>query len=226
MTRGYFAETRPDIQRLIQARGGRFLDVGCGEGGLGAALKAAGASHVCGIESNHRAATEARARLDALLEGDVTEIKLPFEREEFDCLIFADVLEHLPSPERVIARLLPFLKRDGRVIASVPNIRFYLVLLRLVLDRWRYTDAGVRDRTHLRIFTRRSFEELLAAEDLVIERLERNYRIFEDQSQIGRAGALATRLAARSIAPWVFPDLMAFQYIAVARVKAQVAEPH
>ena len=96
-------------------------------------------------------------------------------------------------------------------------MRFYPVLLTLLFDRWSYTDAGVRDRTHLRIFTRRSLERMLARHGLALERMERNYRLIEDQSEIGRLGALATRVPASTIAPLLFRDLMAFQYIAVAR---------
>ena len=74
-------------------------------------------------------------------------------------------------------------------------MRFYLVLARLIADRWEYADHGVRDRTHLRIFTRRTLERMLAAHGLRIERCTRNFRLLDDQSQIGRAGALATRVA-------------------------------
>jgi hypothetical protein len=101
-------------------------------------------------------------------------------------------------------------------------MRFYRVLLRLLVDRWEYTDSGVRDRTHLRIFTRRSLIALLASAGLQVERLVRNYRLLEDQSRIGRAGAAATHVA-RALAPFVAPDLLAFQYVAVARRRAGAA---
>ena len=97
--------------------------------------------------------------------------ELPFSAGEFDYLIFADVLEHLPEPEAALERYLDFLAPDGRVIVSVPNMRFYLVLLRLIFDRWSYTDSGVRDRTHLRIFTRRSLMRMLSESGLEVERL-------------------------------------------------------
>ena len=57
----------------------------------------------------------------------------PVRGRRFDYLIFADVLEHLPEPSAALRRCLPFLAPDGRVIVSVPNFRFYLVLLRLIL---------------------------------------------------------------------------------------------
>lgn len=213
----YYGNSRPDLQPLLNAPGNRFLDVGCGEGALSAALKAAGAEHVAGLEREGAAAAVARARLDVVVEGDITAVALPFKPREFDYLLFADVLEHLPDPESAVERLLPFLKEDGRILISVPNMRFYTVLLRLIADRWTYKDAGILDRTHLRIFTRRSLERMVAGLGFEIERLERNYRLVEDQSEIGRLGALATRVAARTLAPWLFRDLMAFQYICVAR---------
>ena len=60
---------------------------------------------------------------------------------------------------------------------------------------------------------------MLARHGLAVERLDRNFRLVEDQSQIGRAGALATRVASATIAPALFPDLMAFQYCGGAPVR-------
>jgi 2-polyprenyl-3-methyl-5-hydroxy-6-metoxy-1,4-benzoquinol methylase len=213
----YYADSRPDVQAVIDPRGKRILDIGCGEGALGTSLRAAGASHIAGIEATPTAAAEARAALDVLVEGDVLAVDLPFETGEFDYLVFADVLEHLPTPEYALDRVLPLLRPDGHVVVSVPNMRFYLVLARLIADRWNYTDAGIRDRTHLRVFTRRSLLRMLESAGLVAERVERNYRLLEDQSGIGRFGAAATTVARKTVAPWLFPDLMAYQYIVVAR---------
>lgn len=217
MTWDYYGDPRPDVQALVAVPGRRFLDVGCGGGGLAGALKAAGAAHVAGIEENPAAAARACEHVDSLIQGNVLDVGLPFTAGEFDYLIFADVLEHLEDPSAAIRRCLPYLAPDGRVVVSVPNMRFYLVLVRLIFDRWSYTDAGIRDRTHLRIFTRRSLLATLAAENLDVERLERNYRLVEDQSDIGRFGAVATRLARATVAPRLFGDLMAYQYLAVAR---------
>jgi SAM-dependent methyltransferase len=216
MSWDYYDDPRPDIQALILPAGRRFLDVGCASGALGAALKESGAAHVAGIEQHPVAAGKARGRLDALVEGDILTAPIPFSTGEFDYIIFADVLEHLPDPEAAVRRFLPLLRPTGRIVVSVPNMRFYLILLRLLVDRWSYTEHGIRDRTHLRVFTRRSLEAMLASCGLRVERLERNYRLIEDQSRIGRVGALATRLARTTVAPLLFPDLMTFQYVAVA----------
>ncbi len=217
MTWEYFNDPRPDIQALVSAPGRRILDVGCGAGALAAALKESGAGFVAGIERDAGAATRARDKVDVLVEGDLSQVALPFVEGEFDYVLFPDVLEHLPDPERALRRYLPLLAEEGRLIVSVPNMRFYAVLLRLVVDRWAYADSGIRDRTHLRVFTRRSLLALLDSVGLEVEELRRRYRLFEDQSRIGRLGAMASRIACATIAPFVFRDLMAFQYIAVSR---------
>ncbi len=217
MTWFYYDDPRPDVLALIEPAGRRCLDVGCGSGALGAAMKQLGARHVAGIEPHGKAADRARERLDILVEGSVLDCRLPFMQGEFDVIVFADVLEHLADPDAALTRCLPYLGPTGRIVVSVPNMRFYLVLCRLLVDRWEYADHGVRDRTHLRIFTRRSLERMIVSHGLVIERIERNFRLLDDQSQIGKFGATATRLARATIAPLLFRDLMAYQYLVVAR---------
>lgn len=216
MTAEYYTDPRPDIRGLVKPAGARILDVGCGEGVLAASLKADGAVYVAGVELHAASAAAARQRVDLLIEGSVVDAELPFAQAEFDYLLFADVLEHLPDPDAVLQRCLPFLKPGGAVIISVPNWRFYSVLLRLIFDRWKYTDAGIRDRTHLRVFTRYSVEQFVIRNGLDLQRLQRNFRLIEDQSQIGRLGAVATRISNVTLARWVFPELLAFQYVVLA----------
>src|SRR5262249_26820711 len=121
----YYEDPRPDIQALVVADGRRFLDVGCASGALGLALKKGGAAYVPGIEQYAIAALKARDRLDTLVEGDILSADVPFSGGEFDYIIFADVLEHLPDPEAAIRRFLPYLNPTGRMVVSVPNMRFY-----------------------------------------------------------------------------------------------------
>ncbi len=60
----------------------------------------------------------------------------------------------------------------GRVLASIPNMRFAPVLWGLLRGRWDYADDGVLDRTHLRFFTRSSIESLFIDTGYVVERCE------------------------------------------------------
>jgi O-antigen biosynthesis protein len=216
LTWSYYEDPRPDIQALIDPSGLRVLDVGCAAGALASELKARNAAYVAGIELDPEAAAKARGRIDELVEGSALDGDLPWEPGSFDLVVFADVLEHLPDPDRALQRFIPLLSPGGRMVISVPNMRFWSVLLRLIFDRWAHTDHGVRDRTHLRIFTRRTLVRMVGDHGLQIEALRRNQRLLDDQSNIGRVGAVATRVA-RATVGHVAKDLMAYQYVVVAR---------
>jgi O-antigen biosynthesis protein len=214
----YYEDPRPDISALLPVQGLRVLDVGCGGGALGGVLKKNGAAFVAGVEATEDAAEAARSRLDQVVNADVMAAPLPFDEGEFDVLVFADVLEHLPDPDAALQRCLGHLRPDGMVVISVPNMRFWLVLLRLVIDRWAYADHGVRDRTHLRIFTRRTLLGFLTHHHLRIVEMRRNQRLLDDQSQIGRAGVVATRLTQLTLARMpVLRELLTYQYVVLAR---------
>ena len=74
-----------------------------------------------------------------------------------------DVLEHLVDPAGILEALVPF-ARPAPALTSVPNARHWTLMRDLVLrGTFGYTDWGHRDRTHLRWFTRRDIEALLAA---------------------------------------------------------------
>ncbi len=213
----YYLETRPDIQAIASAQGKRILDVGCAAGELGYALKLAGALEVIGIERSAEAAALAKTRLDQVLVSDVENFNLPLDDASFDRIIFADILEHTIDPWSVLASYGRYLKSDGLVIASIPNLRFYAVIARLLFNRWGYSESGILDSTHLRFFTLPTIKEMFERAGYQIERVDRNYRLFEDQSRIGRVGALASRLFCRFIAPLLWRHFFTFQYLVVAK---------
>lgn len=80
----------------------------------------------------------------------------------FDCIVFNDILEHLLAPWDVLRDVAAMLLSDGgAIVASIPNIRHYSVIKSLWLEGdWRYEEAGILDRTHLRFFTRKTIGEL------------------------------------------------------------------
>ena len=129
----------------------RILDVGTADGYLGAILKERGHS-VVGVEENVALAENARAHYDSFYLANIEEFDFPY-REEFDCILFADVLEHLKNPALVLRRSLPALKKTGEVIVSLPNIANIVIRLSLLVGRFDYCDRGILDRTHLRFFT-------------------------------------------------------------------------
>jgi methionine biosynthesis protein MetW len=158
----YFSHLRGDILELVPRDALRVLSVGCGAGATEAELVRRG-SAVTGIEINPAAAELARSRGIEVLVGDALEVSDSLKDRVFDCLVYADVLEHMPDPVSLLRRHVQLLKGGGRVVVSVPNFRHVSVLWQLfVRGHVRYRDAGILDRTHLRITTRRMVQQWLA----------------------------------------------------------------
>ena len=203
----YFQGLRSDVAELVPQGCTRVLDVGCGYGGLGRMLHARGVAQVFGVEIN----PDAASRLDGVYAdywiGDVEQVNLPAGIEAFDCIVFADVLEHLRDPWGALKRYLQWLKPGGEVVVSIPNVRNIALLYNVLLrGRWRYEESGLLDRTHLRFFTRADILEMLADAGLEIELIRQNREKLSLSRRILAAPVLA-----------LIPDLGVCQYLMRAR---------
>lgn len=162
---GYFEFDRPELRALVPPGARRVLDVGCGAGAVGAALKAERGIEVVGLEGFPEAAARAQERLDDALCVDLDALEgLPFAPGAFDAMVLGDVLEHLRDPHRLLRSLRPFLADDGVLVCSIPNVKHWSVLFPLLVhDRWEYQDAGLLDRTHVHFFTLAEIDRMLTA---------------------------------------------------------------
>jgi glycosyltransferase involved in cell wall biosynthesis len=159
----YYEHPRREIFNLVPQYAERVLDVGCGAGALGSLLKEErGVKEVVGIELVAHVAERAREVLDTVLVGSIEALELPFEDGRFDCIICADVLEHLEDPAGALRKLARVLSDDGVILISVPNASFFEVVGMLVSGAWTYMDAGIMDSTHLRFFTPSSIPRMIA----------------------------------------------------------------
>lgn len=156
MSSAYYQHARPEVLALIPSTASRVLDVGCAAGALGRSLKERQACSVTGIEYVADVALQAKVHLDHVLTGEALEAMKTLPKGSFDCIVFADVLEHLVEPERCLAEASRLLTPGGTVVASIPNVRHWSVIKDLLEGRWDYQDEGILDRTHLRFFTRDS----------------------------------------------------------------------
>ncbi len=163
---GYSSNIRWDMIQMISAGNHKILDVGCGAGHTLKKLKELGkANETVGIEINEQVTQDLSDTLDRLYVGDVETIDLPPTEKYFDYILFGDVLEHLIDPRRVLHIYKSLLRDDGYIIASIPNIKHYNVLLRLIFfDEFQYTDAGLLDSSHLRFFTKKEILKMFTDE--------------------------------------------------------------
>ena len=168
------------------------LEVGCACGVTLLTVRNANlGAKTYGIEFDEQAAAFARhfAVVEAL---DVETLDRPEWHEKFDYIILGDVIEHLREPQRAMKNLALLLKPGGCVLVSTPNVMHFSVFRMMLAGRWKYEEAGILDRTHLRFFTRK--EILLLLRQLGLEPREvfasRDSETAQDQAFIAQLAAL------------------------------------
>ncbi len=203
----YYSQSRPEMLRFIPPSTGRLMDIGCSEGRFGAAVKKALPNcETWGVEANPQAAAEAATRNDKVLQGLIGEVE-GVPEGYFDVVTMNDVLEHIPYSEPVLAIVKRLLRPGGRLVLSLPNVRYYLNVRDLVFRKdWEYQDYGILDRTHFRFFTQKSAARLLT---------ESGYRLVEE------AGLNPPRLKLHyrvlfALAPGLFEGMRYPQFALVA----------
>src|SRR3989304_3237775 len=136
---------------LVDQKHHRGLDVGCGNGANSRLLSARG-HEVVALTLSEAEATVVREQGLECYVYDVTHEALPLPRRSFDALLFSHVLEHVPWPEVVLERYSQLLRPGGCVYVALPNVQHLVQRWQFILGRFRYTEAGLMDRTHLRFF--------------------------------------------------------------------------
>lgn len=205
----YYEGLNREILLELPTEAKLFLDVGCAAGLMGEAIKECHPSAIVhGIECAPAARIEASKRLDHVFDADLN-AELPPLGALYDCVICADVLEHLIDPWSALQGLTKLLTPTGILIASIPNLRHYKVTRDLVWSgRFTYRESGVMDTTHLRFFTLYEMKKLFQGAGLDLVR----YR------PIGRGGNVLIRTLSKVLGGG-FTEMQAPQYLLVGRKK-------
>lgn len=156
------------LSASLVAPGSRVLDVGCGWGTVAEMLHRKGC-RVVGVEPDPERRQVAAQHCDQLLDGTAEGLgSLGLAPASFDAVLFTDVLEHLVDPWGTLKASLDYLKPDGRVVISIPNVANFGARWNLAKGQFRYQDFGLYDRTHLRFFTRDTLVELVGSAGLEV----------------------------------------------------------
>lgn len=139
----------------------RVLDVGCGEGHFSAAIAAAGA-RVLGIDVAEEPLRRGRARHPGVDLRRVPAVGAwPLEDASFDLVWAGEVLEHVADTAGWFSQMRRVLRPGGRLLISTPD-HGPLSILRMALWPAAFEARFDPLADHLRFYTRRSLERLLA----------------------------------------------------------------
>ena len=162
-----------DFERLGVAPGDRVLDMGCGAGRHAFELYRRGAD-VLAFDQDAEELAAVRDMFGAMAaagevpegaEADVKQgdaLQLPFADGEFDRVVAAEVLEHIPDDATAIAELARVLRPGGTMAVTVP---------RWLPERicWALSEAYHQvEGGHVRIYTTRDLARRLRDAGLVV----------------------------------------------------------
>ena len=146
----------------------KILDVGCGVGYIGRAIKKQQKCDIDGIDTDKVATKIVEKYYDKTYlmrlgdKNDKTFLAFQKDSKKYDCIICGDLIEHLEDPGYIISILAKKLAPNGKILISIPNIAHIDVIANLIDGRFNYDEAGILDNTHLRFWTESSFYDFVS----------------------------------------------------------------
>lgn len=145
------------------------LDIGCGYGRI--------AEHISGVLNSHYVGVDADEASLASLSVRGFETHNVMLTNYDDCLLrlrevvgkrritsisMLDVLEHLPNGDDVLQAIHTIATEHNSIIViSVPNVAHQDIGFKLAFGEWNYTQEGLLDHTHTRLFNEQFFNHIL-----------------------------------------------------------------
>ncbi len=197
--------------------GSLALDLGCSQGLLAAPLVAKGV-RVVGVDM--RAPSTVSSALERYYQRDLEQpLELP-EQRVFDYVVCSDVIEHVLHREELLRSVRRYLKPDGRLLISTPNIAIWFYRLSLLVGRFEYGPRGVLDHTHVHLYTRATFRREIENAGFRIVRERATALPFEIAFEsTGRSGTVRALASAYHIVARAWPSLFAYQFLLEAEAR-------
>lgn len=153
--------------------GKRILDVGCGYGEHKKAIK--GKAKIYGLDIDKYALTEQKRIVCANAK------KIPFKRNNFETVICVDVIEHIDKDNEVIQEIRRVLKKNGKLIITVPNKNFpftYDPINAFLRIFEKHIAIGMWGWGHLRLYSEKEINFLLNKNGFRIIKIEKRSHAF------------------------------------------------
>lgn len=140
---------------------GSVLEIGCGDGSLGARYKALHPqASWTGVDADIEVLTRAAGRLDAVIHHDAdADVPLPV-REQYDLIVFGAIFAQVRDPLRFLARIDRLCHGQSLIVCAVPNMSHHILIEQLLIGDLHHDAAHVPSDHGFRLFSPRSLVKL------------------------------------------------------------------
>jgi len=201
------------LRRRIRALppGIRLLDLGAAGGHLGRSVRDR-CAFLAGVEPESSPDSPARQGYDDWRSSDA--LSAGEWNAPFDVVVCADVLEHLVRPEQLLERIRVWLKPEGLLLTSIPNIANIYVRLSLLAGQFPYAERGILDETHLHFYTRATSRRLLEQGGFLIRDVEATAMPYElALPSLARGPFLLPVRGFAEMSARLWPNLFGYQFV-------------
>ena len=183
----YYANIRTNLVQLLDpsCKDLRVLEVGAAYGETLYFLKQKGiAKEAIGVELYRDEANKDHYKpIDQFIFGNIEDIDLSEYQNYFDLIIFADVLEHLFEPKKILKKASLLLNNRGQILVSMPNIRHYSALIKIFIKGdFKYEESGIFDFTHLKFYCKKNIIELIESSNFELQTIESSIKRYKGKS--------------------------------------------
>ena len=142
---------------------GRLLDIGCWDGTFAAQFIRERECH--GIEGNLEACGLANDKGVRAQAADI-EKGLPFQNDFFDCVVAAEIIEHVYDTDAFLREIRRVLAPGGILVMSIPNIACLSNRVAMLFGGYpRYAEYKAGGAGHIRVYTATVIKKQLIEND-------------------------------------------------------------
>jgi 2-polyprenyl-3-methyl-5-hydroxy-6-metoxy-1,4-benzoquinol methylase len=196
----------------------KVLDIGCAYGFMSELLNS---KHVDYWGIDQLPANKIRYPMSKYIQVDLEHFSDLELGREFDCIIVADVIEHIRNASALLSTIKKYLKPEGRLIISTGNIAIWFYRLSLLIGRFKYASRGILDETHVKLYTLDTFKELIISSGFKIHNARYTSIPFELIFESRGKSQLISYIESiyyRFVKWW--PRLFAYQFIVEAEISS------
>lgn len=160
-------KTREIFQTIKQnAKGKRFLDIGCSSGEFMTLAQESG-FEATGVELNARTFQVAKSLGLNVINSPIESAN--FALDSFDVIFMGDVIEHVPKPKELVKKCQELLSRNGLLVVVTPNLdAFWPKLTFGFYQLFKIPWSSVTPPYHLSQFSDGNLRQLVEAQGFKI----------------------------------------------------------